>query len=141
MSYVESNLVPGETVIYETRLHWLVMLWPIALASLLPGLPGVLLLYYGTQRDRNREQDSARHGRRGRRIAPLRHHCDFNGHDPAECDGNGGDKLTCGDQDGHGESKDRRRQKREHARDGNLEFLGRTVLSGEENPGHPVSVG
>jgi len=29
MSYVESNLVPGETVIYETRLHWIVMLWHI----------------------------------------------------------------------------------------------------------------
>jgi hypothetical protein len=22
MSYVDSHLVPGETVIYETRLHW-----------------------------------------------------------------------------------------------------------------------
>jgi hypothetical protein len=26
MSYVESNLVPGETVIYQTRHHWIVML-------------------------------------------------------------------------------------------------------------------
>ena len=24
MSYVESNLVPGEAVIYQTRLHWIV---------------------------------------------------------------------------------------------------------------------
>jgi len=46
MSYVESNLVPGETVIYETRLHWVVMLWHIMLGCLLLGLPGVLLLYY-----------------------------------------------------------------------------------------------
>ena len=46
MSYVESNLVPGETVIYETRLHRIVMLWHIVLACLLLGLPGVLLLYY-----------------------------------------------------------------------------------------------
>jgi acyl-coenzyme A synthetase/AMP-(fatty) acid ligase len=46
MSYVESNLVPGETVIYETRLHWIVMLWHIVLGCLLLGLPGVLLLYY-----------------------------------------------------------------------------------------------
>ena len=45
MSYVESNLVPGETVIYETRLHWVVMLWPIVLGCLLFGLPGMLLLY------------------------------------------------------------------------------------------------
>ena len=46
MSYVESNLVPGETVIYGTRLHWVVMLWHIVLGCLLLGLPGVLLLYY-----------------------------------------------------------------------------------------------
>jgi uncharacterized membrane protein YdbT with pleckstrin-like domain len=46
MSYIESNLVPGETVIYQTRLHWIVMLWHIVLGCLLFGLPGVLLLYY-----------------------------------------------------------------------------------------------
>jgi acyl-coenzyme A synthetase/AMP-(fatty) acid ligase len=46
MSYVESNLVPGETVTYETRLHWIVMLWHIVLGCLLLGLPGMLLLYY-----------------------------------------------------------------------------------------------
>ena len=46
MSYVESNLVTGETAIYETRLHWIVMLWHIVLGCLLLGLPGVLLLYY-----------------------------------------------------------------------------------------------
>jgi uncharacterized membrane protein YdbT with pleckstrin-like domain len=46
MSYVESNLVPGETVIYQTRLHWIVMLGHIVLGCLLLGLPGVLLLYY-----------------------------------------------------------------------------------------------
>src|ERR1700731_170062 len=46
MSYIESNLVPGETGIYETSLHWIVMLWHIILGCLLLGLPGVLLLYY-----------------------------------------------------------------------------------------------
>src|SRR5450631_476205 len=46
MSYIESNLVPGEAVIYQTRLHWIVMLWHIVLGCLLLGLPGVLLLYY-----------------------------------------------------------------------------------------------
>jgi acyl-coenzyme A synthetase/AMP-(fatty) acid ligase len=45
MSYVESNLVPGEVLIYETRLHWIVMLWHMILGCLLLGLPGVLLLY------------------------------------------------------------------------------------------------
>ena len=46
MSYVESNLIPGESVIYETRLHWIVMLWHIVVGCLLLGLPGVLLFYY-----------------------------------------------------------------------------------------------
>ena len=46
MRYVESNLVPGETLMYQTRLHWIVMLWHIVLGCLLLGLPGVLLLYY-----------------------------------------------------------------------------------------------
>jgi uncharacterized membrane protein YdbT with pleckstrin-like domain len=46
MSYVESNLVPGETVIYETRLHWIVMLGHILFGCLFLGLPGVVLLYY-----------------------------------------------------------------------------------------------
>ena len=45
MSYVESNLVPGEAVIYQTRLHWIVMLGHILLGCLL-GLLGVILLYY-----------------------------------------------------------------------------------------------
>jgi uncharacterized membrane protein YdbT with pleckstrin-like domain len=46
MSYVQSNLVPGETVIYETRLHWIVMLWHLVAGFLLLALPGALLLYY-----------------------------------------------------------------------------------------------
>jgi hypothetical protein len=46
MSYVESNLVPGETVIYQTRLHWIVMLGQMMLGCLLLGVPGLLLLYY-----------------------------------------------------------------------------------------------
>ena len=46
MSYVESNLVPGETVIYQTRLHWIVMLSHVIVGSLLLDLPGVALLIY-----------------------------------------------------------------------------------------------
>jgi acyl-coenzyme A synthetase/AMP-(fatty) acid ligase len=46
MSYVESNLAPGETVIYETRLHWVVMAWHMVLGVLLLGVAGVLLVYY-----------------------------------------------------------------------------------------------
>ena len=46
MTYVRSNLVSGETVIYETRLHWVVMFWHVVVGSLLLALPGALLLYY-----------------------------------------------------------------------------------------------
>jgi acyl-coenzyme A synthetase/AMP-(fatty) acid ligase len=47
MSYVESHLVPGESVIYQTRLHWIVMLGHVVLGYLLLGLPGAFLIYYG----------------------------------------------------------------------------------------------
>ncbi len=46
MSYVDKNLVPGETVIYETRLHWIVMLGHLAVGCLLLGVPGASLLTY-----------------------------------------------------------------------------------------------
>jgi uncharacterized membrane protein YdbT with pleckstrin-like domain len=46
MSYVESNLVPGESVIYQTRLHWIVMLGHLLFGVLLLILPGAVLLYY-----------------------------------------------------------------------------------------------
>lgn len=48
MSYVDKNLIPGEEVIYRTRLHWIVIFWHLlfaiifvlAGAYLLAGLPG-----------------------------------------------------------------------------------------------------
>lgn len=46
MTYIEANLVPGETLIYATRLHWIVMLGHILLGTLLFALPGGILLYY-----------------------------------------------------------------------------------------------
>lgn len=46
MSYVESNLVPGETIIYQTRLHWVVMVWHLLVGLLLLAAPGAVLLYY-----------------------------------------------------------------------------------------------
>ena len=47
MSYIEAHLVPGETVIYETRLHWIAMLGNLALGCLF-GLTGMFLLYYAS---------------------------------------------------------------------------------------------
>jgi uncharacterized membrane protein YdbT with pleckstrin-like domain len=45
MSYLTSNLVPGEKVIYQTRLHWVVMLGNLLAASVLAAA-GAGLLYY-----------------------------------------------------------------------------------------------
>ena len=43
MSYVDRNLVPGETLLYQTRHHWIVLLVPTIIALML-GAPGVALL-------------------------------------------------------------------------------------------------
>jgi uncharacterized membrane protein YdbT with pleckstrin-like domain len=43
MSYASRSLVPGETLLFETRHHWIVLLGPLLL-SLLVGLPGLALL-------------------------------------------------------------------------------------------------
>jgi uncharacterized membrane protein YdbT with pleckstrin-like domain len=47
MSYLTSNLVPGERVIYQTRLHWVVMLGNLVVGLLLLGA-GAGVLYYAT---------------------------------------------------------------------------------------------
>ena len=43
MTYVDKNLVPGETLLYQTRHHWVVLLVPV-LIGLLVGVPGAYLL-------------------------------------------------------------------------------------------------
>jgi len=43
MSYINASLVPGETVVYQTRLHWIVMLRHILLGLLLLAGSGALL--------------------------------------------------------------------------------------------------
>jgi Bacterial PH domain len=48
MSYIDSNLVPGETVVYETRLHWIVMLGHL-IAGCVLALPGLFLLLYALE--------------------------------------------------------------------------------------------
>jgi uncharacterized membrane protein YdbT with pleckstrin-like domain len=46
MSYIDATLIPGETVVYRTRLHWIVMLRHILLALLLFVVAGALLVYF-----------------------------------------------------------------------------------------------
>ena len=51
MGYVDRNLVPGETLLYRTRHHWLVLVGPVAggLSLLVPGV--ALLLEAIVMRD------------------------------------------------------------------------------------------
>jgi Bacterial PH domain len=43
MSYIQASLVPGEAIVYQTRLHWIVMLRHLLLGSLLLAGAGALL--------------------------------------------------------------------------------------------------
>ena len=47
MGYVERNLLPGEKVIYKTRLHWTVLIGSVFLSLLLAGAGAALLLGSG----------------------------------------------------------------------------------------------
>lgn len=39
MSYIDKNLAPGETLVYKTGCHWIVMVWPL--------LGGLVLGFFG----------------------------------------------------------------------------------------------
>jgi uncharacterized membrane protein YdbT with pleckstrin-like domain len=43
MSYVEKHLIEGEKIVYETRLHWIMLIGPVLLAVMF-GLTGVGML-------------------------------------------------------------------------------------------------
>jgi hypothetical protein len=102
MSYVKSHLVPGETVIYETRLHWIVMLGHIVLGCLLLALPGAFLLYYAASQTGIESRNL--HIMEGGGVARLRLRGDPHGHGAAERDGNGADEPPRRDQNGLGRS-------------------------------------
>ncbi len=44
MSYVEKHLIPGETIQYQTKLHWIVMLGHVAIATVFELLATTLLV-------------------------------------------------------------------------------------------------
>jgi uncharacterized membrane protein YdbT with pleckstrin-like domain len=46
MSYIDASLIPGEKVVYQTRLHWIVMLGHILFALFVLGAPAAILLFY-----------------------------------------------------------------------------------------------
>jgi hypothetical protein len=43
VGYIDKNLIEGESVMYRTRLHWIVVFWHVVLAFLF-GLGGAYLL-------------------------------------------------------------------------------------------------
>lgn len=45
MGYIDKTLVPGERVIYETRLHWIVMLGHLLLGLVLVGLGAFMAIW------------------------------------------------------------------------------------------------
>lgn len=54
MSYARRNLIPGENIVYETRLHWIVLFWHTFLSILILLAPGIALIYYYHSGDDNR---------------------------------------------------------------------------------------
>jgi uncharacterized membrane protein YdbT with pleckstrin-like domain len=46
MSYASRHLIPGEKIVYETRLHWIILAWQVIFALIFLFAPGVALLYF-----------------------------------------------------------------------------------------------
>lgn len=55
MGYIEQNLVPDETVLYKTRLHWIVLIRPLVVAALLGSIGLVFVIggYEASGKDRS----------------------------------------------------------------------------------------
>lgn len=55
MGYIEQNLVPGETVHYKTRLHWIVLVRPLVVGVLLGSIGLVFVIggYEASGKDRS----------------------------------------------------------------------------------------
>jgi uncharacterized membrane protein YdbT with pleckstrin-like domain len=52
MSYIDKNLVPGETLAYKTGCHWIVMFWPVVGGAVL-GFVGFAFFAGGWMATRN----------------------------------------------------------------------------------------
>jgi hypothetical protein len=48
LGYIDKNLTDGETVLYETRLHWIVMVRSIVVACVLVAVAAFLFFYAQT---------------------------------------------------------------------------------------------
>ncbi len=45
VGYVERNLIPGETILYRTKLHWIAVLWSVVAGAVLEVAGTALLVY------------------------------------------------------------------------------------------------
>jgi uncharacterized membrane protein YdbT with pleckstrin-like domain len=57
MSYASSHLIPDEKLLYETRLSWVVLFWPVIVPSLILAGIGGYLLYTYAHSDTNTMKD------------------------------------------------------------------------------------
>jgi hypothetical protein len=48
LGYIENNLIPGETALYKTRLHWIVVIWTLVAGVLLASV-GLVFVVGGTR--------------------------------------------------------------------------------------------
>jgi membrane protein YdbS with pleckstrin-like domain len=51
LSYASKHLIPGEALVYETRLHWVTLIWHSFLAIVFLATPAVLLFIYYRDRE------------------------------------------------------------------------------------------
>jgi|CZKC01.1.fsa_nt_gi uncharacterized membrane protein YdbT with pleckstrin-like domain len=53
MSYARKHLIPDEKLLYETRLHWIVLFWPVIVPTLILLGAGGWMLYHYAHADAN----------------------------------------------------------------------------------------
>ncbi len=59
MSYVEKHLIEGEQIVFQTRLHWIVLMFPALLGLLFGGAGVVLLVAYANSSGDSRTASQA----------------------------------------------------------------------------------
>jgi len=55
MSYASKHLIPDEKLLYETRLSWVVLFWPVIVPSLILAGIGAYILYAQADTDVKKE--------------------------------------------------------------------------------------
>ena len=93
MSYVEKHLIEGETIIYETRLHWIMLIGPVLL-GLLFGLTAVGMFVLSARATGDKSAAHRTPDRPRSRLSRRRAHFYRPRHCGEKCNGNDGDQQT-----------------------------------------------